>query len=803
MTVAIRKIEVKAFRGLPEFKLDLDGKSLLLRGDNGTGKSSVVQAFEFFFTGKVADLEGVVRLSLAKHGPHVNYKQSDVEICVTFDPGAVRLKRTFSSAPSLPVSAEELNQYFRVMQKGKFILRRFEVLEFIITQPAERFRAIATMIGVDALDSIELEMKNLRDDFESRVNSTRSSITNLLREISGLAAKEVHSNDQILPALNERLLRDGLPPLHSFAEAGKHAEEMLKNVKGKGGASKTAELLSKISSSLTEPVISEDMGVKAVALESKVRELLEKRAKDQMRLVGLLEAGKSIIAEGKLDRCPLCEQPISADEIIPKLQSRLQLLEQLSNEASQVRKFSSEIVDRLKEAKAKITSIVSQASGFQELQEQAQSLVRHMVNLDSIIGKAESTRDLEGILPAGEVTQLAKDVNGAAQSFKNVTSELVGKVELTEAEKKVLANVALIGQVGAKTAELERLQRELQICERQFRLAERIYSTFVDAKNKKIQEVYDSIQNDVQNFYDILHPDEPHKNVELIVSPGKRASTDLYIESFGRKREDPRALASEGHLNSLGLCIFLAFVKNFNAGCSLIVLDDVVTTIDSNHRKNVCSLLLDQFPNAQLVITTHDGIWYQQLCNWQESRKIAHNFLNLEIVSWSIESGPKFHRYEPTWEEIEKKIEEGNKKAAGNLGRDYLEWVLKRICENLQVPLYRESGKYTVNELFDPAEKRIQDLLKEGEQVKSDLLAAFQRLKTNRFIANLLAHDNIGAEALTISEVRDFCESVQSLRAAFSCDQCSELLFYSRDLRIVMCPKNKCDERTKCKVKIK
>jgi hypothetical protein len=175
----------------------------------------------------------------------------------------------------------------------------------------------------------------------------------------------------------------------------------------------------------------------------------------------------------------------------------------------------------------------------------------------------------------------------------------------------------------------------------------------------------------------------------------------------------------------------------------------------------------------------------------------------LEIVSWSIESGPKFHRYEPTWEEIEKKIEEGNKKAAGNLGRDYLEWVLKRICENLQVPLYRESGKYTVNELFDPAEKRIQDLLKEGEQVKSDLLAAFQRLKTNRFIANLLAHDNIGAEALTISEVRDFCESVQSLRAAFSCDQCSELLFYSRDLRIVMCPKNKCDERTKCKVKIK
>ena len=73
MSVKIKTIDIHAFRGIPDFKLQLDGENLLLRGENGTGKSSLVEAIEFFFTGKISHLEGTKGLSLQRHGPHVNF----------------------------------------------------------------------------------------------------------------------------------------------------------------------------------------------------------------------------------------------------------------------------------------------------------------------------------------------------------------------------------------------------------------------------------------------------------------------------------------------------------------------------------------------------------------------------------------------------------------------------------------------------------------------------------------------------------------------------------------------------------
>jgi len=56
MPTKIKKIRIHGFRGIPDLELELDGKNLLLRGENGTGKSSIVDAVEFFFSGKISHL---------------------------------------------------------------------------------------------------------------------------------------------------------------------------------------------------------------------------------------------------------------------------------------------------------------------------------------------------------------------------------------------------------------------------------------------------------------------------------------------------------------------------------------------------------------------------------------------------------------------------------------------------------------------------------------------------------------------------------------------------------------------------
>jgi hypothetical protein len=47
---------------------------------------------------------------------------------------------------------------FASATRGTFVLRRSQLLEFIDSDPAARFRAIEDIMGVGELDKIELEM---------------------------------------------------------------------------------------------------------------------------------------------------------------------------------------------------------------------------------------------------------------------------------------------------------------------------------------------------------------------------------------------------------------------------------------------------------------------------------------------------------------------------------------------------------------------------------------------------------------------------------------------------------------------
>jgi len=47
--ITIKSLSINSLRGIKELNLSLDGKGLIF-GENGTGKSSIVDALEFFFT---------------------------------------------------------------------------------------------------------------------------------------------------------------------------------------------------------------------------------------------------------------------------------------------------------------------------------------------------------------------------------------------------------------------------------------------------------------------------------------------------------------------------------------------------------------------------------------------------------------------------------------------------------------------------------------------------------------------------------------------------------------------------------
>ena len=415
MGVKIKALDIQAFRGIPELNLELDGKSLLLGGENGTGKSSIIEAIEFFFTGRISQLEGIQGLSLQRHGPHVNFNPEDVSIKITFDPGSTSLGRTFTSAPSPPA---QLKDYFQVTQKGTFILRRSQILAFIMSQPAERFRTIGSIIGVEPLDEIELEMLRLRDDLKAEIDYREEKIAELVKELSTTTGKKIIRVEDVLPALNEMLRETNLPLIKSLEDVDKHAQEMLKAVR-KPNSTKRIRVLSEISELTKEPLIAEEVIGKINGLNEKVKDLLkEHNVRLGLSVIELLKSGRTVIEDEKMNICPLCEQEIDRDKLLVRIESRLKTLISLSEKASTVRTTSVAITKKMQEIIGSLDSALSKIESFADLAEEKGKLSNKIGLLNDFVDKINSAKELKNEIPVQELTEQKDETNMAWSSIQ-------------------------------------------------------------------------------------------------------------------------------------------------------------------------------------------------------------------------------------------------------------------------------------------------------------------------------------------------------------------------------------------------
>ena len=284
-----------------------------------------------------------------------------------------------------------------------------------------------------------------------------------------------------------------------------------------------------------------------------------------------------------------------------------------------------------------------------------------------------------------------------------------------------------------------------------------------------------------------------------MLDPKKRASVKLTIDSFDKSKEDPRAYISEGHLDTLGICIFLAFVSKFNEELPIIVLDDIVTTVDANHREKLANLLLTKFPDHQLIITTHDGIWYKQLCENQRTLGLRNNYVNKTIISWDRTIGPQFLDYRSLWGKIEDNINRGDFEIAGILSRRYLEWILKQICSHMRVKIeFNESGRYNARELFNNAFTRMNKLCARvinNDPFKVGVITAFKDLDSWQYMGNILSHDNPEILSYPSSEIVNFAYKINTLYEQFLCPYCKSFLQYEQKYKDIRCIQPNCKDQ--------
>jgi hypothetical protein len=127
------------------------------------------------------------------------------------------------------------------------------------------------------------------------------------------------------------------------------------------------------------------------------------------------------------------------------------------------------------------------------------------------------------------------------------------------------------------------------------------------------RKVVDDISSDIQRMWSILHPGEGIEDVRLNIPESTDKAIDIGLKFHGVDQDSPRLTLSEGNRNSLGLCIFLAMAKREAQNDRPLFLDDVVVSLDRNHRGMIVELLEKEFGTRQVLIFTHDREWFTEL----------------------------------------------------------------------------------------------------------------------------------------------------------------------------------------------
>jgi hypothetical protein len=266
--------------------------------------------------------------------------------------------------------------------------------------------------------------------------------------------------------------------------------------------------------------------------------------------------------------------------------------------------------------------------------------------------------------------------------------------------------------------------------------------------------LYTTVERDFSDYYRRINADDESSfKAGLAPSAGK---LDLEVDFYGQGMFPPMAYHSEGHQDGMGVCLYLALIRQLlHDDFRFAVLDDVVTSVDANHRRQFCNLLKDVFPDVQFILTTHDEVWARQM---QASGLIGAK-AHARFHGWTIDRGPVYGQGEDLWAQIDADLADDDVPGAAHKLRRNLEASMADIAGALQGKVvYRADNNYELGALFSAAKSRHGDLLKKAaasanawnngpaKQQVDDLKAARQQAMLaqdeENWAINALVHNN-------------------------------------------------------------
>ncbi|MEY2890570.1 MAG: hypothetical protein RJA98_478 [Pseudomonadota bacterium] len=595
----LKSLRIKHFRGATkDFSLKFDASKLLtlIYGENGTGKTTIADAFDFVGNAKVGSLENRGLGVLKPYWPTLGQPHTNILVEVAMGAHVWKAQSTSKGVSVTPPDAD---------RPKVEVLRRASILSLVQEAPKEKYDALKPFIDISLAEQAEAALRKQVKESESALNiaanriaENRETLTRLHQESGSAEASSLVWAQAILQS----------PP--------SDPTEVVEKLRlGKTAIETVERMRDSIDSARAESQVAADSLSSAVDSMAKIEAaaLAEDAAFER-----ILSAAKDHFAQHpEGDHCPLCESRERVADLADRVSARLAKLKAVTDARNSLGQAQSSAASK----QAVFSSAVTRSK-------QAAVVAREKVQLLAEQWAAMSpglAAVLDQIAEQGMFDSAAVDVLlGASTSGGALITELEGKKTWYATVKTVyeqyqtnLDKQKVVSQV------LPRLNAALFICENERK-------AFLDA-------ILSSIAQEVGRLYETIHPGEGLNKISLKLDPNKTGSVDLSAQFLSSQDQPPHAYFSESHLDSLGLCIFLALAALREPERTLVVMDDVLGSIDEPHVDRLIEMLYDESKKFRhTLITTHYQPWREKFrWGWLKNGQCEM----MELGAWDANTG--------------------------------------------------------------------------------------------------------------------------------------------------------------------
>lgn len=795
----INSLSISGLRGVRhELFVPLNGKSALLYGDNGSGKSTVSDVLEWFFCDRIDHLipeigrkgyEGLRNILLDDNTPgslSLKFTNSDYNCEKTIEAKKDNLKTKLTN------NSKDFTAYLSASQDENLILRYKDLVTFILSSKSEKLGALSEIIGYSKVTDTRDVLRTVYNRLSKEIKS--KGFDNLIN----------HQNSQIIEQFEQNITSDEqfvevvkelVKPfkLNMKIESLKDINEVLAKIKKPDDSKEVKQetLLQKIEESLVNLPANLDELEKQYknykkqfdAIVSDIHKL------KKLTIEKLLTAGKELLSSEsyKENNCPLCLKEQNKEELLSKIKSRIAELVEIKKEQKELTESNAALQQQITETTRQLHALLDD----KQIDENGNA--SHKTNIDATV---KAIKKYHGPLKIEVVSENNLEDENTLLIDRNVIDNLQKdcktQLEVIRAARKKDPKWDASGKIMISShayAQIRRLKKEKASYEKQRDTMETIYRRFLKKQKEALGAFLDTYSDKINEIYQFLNPGERVENIKLIPIEKDDELSGItiqfdYMESKGVT--PPHKLLSESHINCLGIAFFLTSVDAFNKQNKFIILDDLISSFDSKHRKRFADLLFEKYDDYQIILLTHEKTWFDIVKNLVQNKG-----WNIKTIKHNEDKGTHLEEAPQTLKErIEQNIADGNASGLGNDARKYLENILKQIALALDVKVpYRFNDANEDRMAFELLTELKGTINKrKSTELKSE--PVIDRLLGSLFIGNKDSHNS--SFEPTFGDIKAFWQDVTDFEKIFFCATCGSpvsLRYYDEGAKQVSCKK--------------